>query len=1059
MKNQNSKRNRNSIRSTRRAAFSKLTVAALAIVIVGLILGQGSFLKTSLPGVTTNAQSGISDNKTIDPEVLKQIQALIQEKESRTAEQQKIDSRLLYEIKMSRGEAIAPLVDRLETGLTVDAQGLIDVEITANVDEGLIRVLKRAGWNVLAILPEYHSITASIPISEIESLAARSEVIFIQPRVEAMMNRSTEYPAKNPLISDVGEIGSLNFLKIRSGVSFATRAARVREFLTERLTDDQLTGATNSEADTTHRAAVARTVAGVNGAGIKIGVMSNGVDSLAARQAAGELPAGLTVLAGQAGTGDEGTAMLELVYDLAPGAQLFYATALPSNAQFATNIKALRTAGCDIIIDDVSYFNESPFQNGQAASVVSPGNAGAIAQAVNDVTIGPQAGALYFSSAANSGNKNDGTAGAWEGDFVSGGATSPPMPAGSVHDFGGGVTLDPLLTAGRVTLKWSDPIGGSGNDYDLFVLNAANTAVAASSTNIQSGTQDPYEDVGNRTAGQRVVIVKKTAAANRFLHLNANGGVLTTSTAGVIYGHNGGVNTISVAATPAGPAQQNLAAGPFPNAHSATNSVEQFSSDGPRRIFYNADSTAITPGNVSSTGGQLLQKPDITAADGTTTTTPGFIPFFGTSAAAPHAGALMALLKQASPASTRTQLYNAMINSAIDIEAPGVDRDSGAGIFMPLLAMNSLGVSGPAFLETGTITTTEFRGNGNGRPEPGEVIDLNLPLKNLGLANATAISAALTTSTAGVSVLNGLAPVAVTYPNIPAAVGSAVPAIPFRFGLDNTTFVCGSTISFTLTVNYAGGASPSQVFNFSVITSPTITTTLDTTPPPAGGGYASTTGTQTGRLVRNGTASSCAVPKVSPGQNDATVGRRYDAYTFTASATGCTTVTLNGSITLFVAAYNNSGFVPGNTTTNYLADAGLSGATTSFSFTATAGQAYTIVVHEVNVGGGLGTNYTLNVNGPIANACSLAPTAAGVEISGRVSTVEGRAVRNAIVTLNDRNGASYAGRSNPFGYYVLTDVPSGETYVASVMAKGLVFNQRVVSVVDNVSGFDFVAEP
>ena len=57
MKNQNSKRNRNSIRSTRRAAFSKLTVAALAIVIVGLILGQGSFLKTSLPGVTTNARA------------------------------------------------------------------------------------------------------------------------------------------------------------------------------------------------------------------------------------------------------------------------------------------------------------------------------------------------------------------------------------------------------------------------------------------------------------------------------------------------------------------------------------------------------------------------------------------------------------------------------------------------------------------------------------------------------------------------------------------------------------------------------------------------------------------------------------------------------------------------------------------------------------------------------------------------------------------------------------------------------------------------------------------
>ena len=54
----------------------------------------------------------------------------------------------------------------------------------------------------------------------------------------------------------------------------------------------------------------------------------------------------------------------------------------------------------------------------------------------------------------------------------------------------------------------------------------------------------------------------------------------------------------------------------------------------------------------------------------------------------------MALLKNASPSSTNAQLYNAMIGSAIDIESAGTDRDSGAGIFMLLPAMNALGVSG-----------------------------------------------------------------------------------------------------------------------------------------------------------------------------------------------------------------------------------------------------------------------------------------------------------------------------------------------------------------------------
>src|SRR6185295_18726550 len=140
-------------------------------------------------------------------------------------------------------------------------------------------------------------------------------------------------------------------------------------------------------------------------------------------QSTGDLGA-VTILPGQGGGGDEGTAMLEIIHDLAPGAQLFFATAGGGLANFAQNIRDLRAAGCDIIVDDVGYFVESPFQDGQAPSVISPTNGGVVAQAVKDVAT---SGALYFSSAGNSGNLNDGTSGVWEGDFNAGAAAAAPV--------------------------------------------------------------------------------------------------------------------------------------------------------------------------------------------------------------------------------------------------------------------------------------------------------------------------------------------------------------------------------------------------------------------------------------------------------------------------------------------------------------------------------------------------------------------------------------------------------------------------------------------------------
>src|SRR4029079_18285999 len=132
----------------------------------------------------------------------------------------------------------------------------------------------------------------------------------------------------------------------------------------------------------------------------------------------------------------EGTAMLEIIHDLAPGAKLFFATGVTGLSTFAQNIRDLRAAGCDVIVDDVGYFVETPFQDGQELlpGVISTTNGGVVIQAVKDVVAD---GAMYFSAAANSGNFNDGTSGTWEGDFADGGATSAPLTAGGrVHSFG-----------------------------------------------------------------------------------------------------------------------------------------------------------------------------------------------------------------------------------------------------------------------------------------------------------------------------------------------------------------------------------------------------------------------------------------------------------------------------------------------------------------------------------------------------------------------------------------------------------------------------------------------
>ena len=174
-------------------------------------------------------------------------------------------------------------------------------------------------------------------------------------------------------------------------------------------------------------------------------------------------------------------------------------------------------------------------------------------------------------------------------------------------------------------MNWSDPLGGSANDYDLYALNAGEHLIAAGHQLLQDGTQDPFEAIGVTAAGTRLVIAKFSGAA-RYLRLTTNRGRLTVNTPGQTTGHSTALNAFGVAATPASSA--------FPNAHTAANQVETFSSDGPRKLFFQADGTPFTAGNFLASGSINRQKPDITATDGTSVTGTGgsAISFFGTSA-------------------------------------------------------------------------------------------------------------------------------------------------------------------------------------------------------------------------------------------------------------------------------------------------------------------------------------------------------------------------------------------------------------------------------------------
>ena len=752
------------------------------------LLAAGAACLTAVLGLASPATAAPHPNPGyMSANTAAQIAALQQIKLSQSASDRKLDSRLLVENKLRADRSAHTALPQVQSGVKVDAGNTVLVDIRATkTSDALVDAVQKAGGQVKNVSQREATVRAEVPLAALSSLAARDDIKQIQPGSDAMTSQET-FGDQAP-----GRISSQP-----DPVSKQTRDARVEQ-ATKAGMRANIAAAVTSQGDRAHAADTARQQNGISGVGTKLCALSDGVSSLAASVASGELPP-VDVLPGQEGSGDEGTAMLEIMHDVAPGAALGFATAFNGDASFADNIRALRSQEhCDVIVDDVFYFNEAAFQDGP------------IAQSVNAVTAD---GALYFSSAGNEGNVGDGTAGHWEGNYVDSGQPIAKF-AGGANNFaaatGGTQILEPLSAGSAgvpVTLWWNDPLGAAADDYDLYLLDASGNVVSFSQ-NLQTGTQDPTERVNTTAGGQRLAVVK-FKGANKYLALSALRGRFTDTadgslkayvTPGETSGHSAAKDAFSVAAAPAAdafpralePGDPPNPAGPFPGTFNSGTKIERFSSDGPRKIFFNADGTPVAGGSV------IRQKPDITAADGVSTSVAGFSPFYGTSAAAPHAAAIAGLVLSGNPGMAPADVRQALTATAVDIGAPGVDNRTGAGV---ILADKVLAYTGASPQPLATAQAPTVKGpNGSQYIKPGDTATVTLPVYNGGDGTAASTSVVVDSPTPGVTI----APRSKRYGTIEAGqtvINSFTLTVP-------ATQQLGTPVVLNAKVTFAGAHSP-----------------------------------------------------------------------------------------------------------------------------------------------------------------------------------------------------------------------------------------------------------
>jgi hypothetical protein len=523
------------------------------------------------------------------------------------------------------------------------------------------------------------------------------------------------------------------------------------------------TGSVDTEGDVILKTEQVRSMLGVDGTGVRVGVISDGIYGIFATGcttcgpttatpspiSTGDLPSatgtrnangtltlasgGITAQSfsadGDLEAGAEGTALLEIVHDLAPGAQLFFANGGTSMSfELAVDFLASRV---DVVVDDIPFLIGTsngaliPFPY-DGTSHVSANTAAALNTDSNPIrayftAVGNMALHHYEEPYADSGMYLTLSCPASQGGLSASGDVHLFQATANTNDLGnlGPYLANPFsIPNGEtvwVVLTWNDPFTGSSNDYDMYlylIQSGMATTPLACSVDPQTGTQPPAE-------------YPKPDSAEGLYYTNNSGG---TQQVGIFiqnYNNLAQARTFDMFIQGLGDHPQNLnfdtMAGSVPAQADAggspvsvisvgaanwqtPDSIEPYSSRGP---------TQATP----QAAGRI--KPDITAVDdvcvtgaggfggGPATNCPPSQPtsytpqvFPGTSAAAPHGAGVAALLLQAapclragaagglSPVNARTNLRNLVLNNAVDLGAAGPDNVFGYGRIDALAAAN-----------------------------------------------------------------------------------------------------------------------------------------------------------------------------------------------------------------------------------------------------------------------------------------------------------------------------------------------------------------------------------
>jgi hypothetical protein len=207
---------------------------------------------------------------------------------------------------------------------------------------------------------------------------------------------ATNVQSLGQLVSAQVPVSALSQLAASPSLKFANAALLANRAASQ--------GKVVSQGDAAFNADVARSTSGLDGTGVTIGLMSDsyncnppafipGAPTATAAQdlASQDVPAVQVLDNGPCPGSDEGRGMIQLAHDVAPGAAQKFHTANRGQVDFALGMLELRSAGANIVGDDVIYFAENMFSDGIPAQAA-------------DLTVA--SGAPYFSSAGNQARKS-----------------------------------------------------------------------------------------------------------------------------------------------------------------------------------------------------------------------------------------------------------------------------------------------------------------------------------------------------------------------------------------------------------------------------------------------------------------------------------------------------------------------------------------------------------------------------------------------------------------------------------------------------------------------------